>query len=181
MPITQTRMLGVINAGLDCYNALLRATSIINEICEAQRINGTDARDALEAIRYDIQITRLLRDPLATAAILAAEQKHFSKSARRNDRLADRQRERRGTPIQQQRRQNDGLDSRLPIIPPISHHHHQSHHQNQSLMPPNRRDAIAREAASYQLPPDHPDIPDDPNLPPQGTSAEDEDKIDFTS
>ena len=99
MPITQSRMMALVNAAQDYKNALRSAQQIVKTNLIAARQGRASAADALEQIGLMVTEFGLLQHKIESAETIAIESKHFSRSViHRNERSKQRQRELRGTP-----------------------------------------------------------------------------------
>lgn len=102
MPITQPRMIALINAAADFQQA---AESIIGAITDESR-NVKAGRLTAEEALYNLNLLSLrltLKNPERSFTTLAIESDHFRKNHRRNTRATERKAERRaGLPGRQQ-------------------------------------------------------------------------------
>lgn len=84
MPITQSRMIDLINAAADYQRGLEALIDFIHQQCQ----DGTSsASEALAAIQLMANQASLLKNPQASASRIALETYHFHHNARRNDRV----------------------------------------------------------------------------------------------
>lgn len=84
MPITQSRMIDLINAAADYQRGLEALIDFIHQQCQ----DGTSsASEALAAIQLMANQASLLKNPQASASRIALEIYHFHHNARRNDRV----------------------------------------------------------------------------------------------
>lgn len=88
MPISQARIIALINAGTDFEQALYTAVRLIQSECANHKAGRVAAEGALSNIRNMIQPVGLLSNPLNSPKILALEKRHFEQNARRNNRAA---------------------------------------------------------------------------------------------
>lgn len=79
MPITQSRMIALMSAGLDYQQALRLLLSQISNADRAVRDHGADPAEQFSLLTANSEAV-LLIDPVQTGATLAVEQKHFSVS-----------------------------------------------------------------------------------------------------
>lgn len=101
MPITQQRMIALIDAAGDALHALQRCGDMASaaldraEKAEAYGNRPEAAKDELANLALLLKPQLLLRQPLETLATYQAERRHFASEARQNERNAERARKRR--------------------------------------------------------------------------------------
>lgn len=88
MPITQDRMLALIDAADDYRYALEGLIEQIETIRAAKAANQ-DYREAIAFLLQPPRIASMLHDPVRTATTLATERAHFKAAKNRNIRHAD--------------------------------------------------------------------------------------------
>lgn len=88
MPITQDRMLALIDAA-DDYKYALEGLVAQIEAIRAARASGQDYREPLAFLLQSPRIASMLHDPVATATTLATERAHFKAARGRNIRHAE--------------------------------------------------------------------------------------------
>ena len=91
MPITQSRMISLINASRDCLNALKQMRVEVDHQCTLTHAGEKSATEALETLRIILSMARLLQAPDATLATIAIEGDHFARHKARNQRAKNRQ------------------------------------------------------------------------------------------
>lgn len=109
MPITQQRMINLINAASDYEQAFNQAVSIISRINKQARDNQLSIPEALLEIDQAIRHVGLLVHPIDSSKIIALERAHFKSVARTNDKAANKQERKRRAEGRGQRQQNHGL------------------------------------------------------------------------
>jgi hypothetical protein len=90
MPITQERVIAILNAAQDYEEALSTALSLTAQFCHAAAKGEKTWQEALEQLRGLHNLRGLLTRPLTSAKTLAVERAHFKKHARENDAAAAR-------------------------------------------------------------------------------------------
>lgn len=96
MPISQERMLSLIEAGEDAMAALARGETLVRREVENVAEGRMTAEDALGNIAGMLKSSLLLEHPVATAVTLSTERRHFAKFGRHNQQVRDRMRKKRG-------------------------------------------------------------------------------------
>jgi hypothetical protein len=98
MPITQERMIDLINAGLDYQEALQEAERIIKrEIRAFYDSNMADPKYHMDNLLLLITEAGLLKRASKSMAIIQIEQRHFRQNKHRNERRKNKLRDKRGT------------------------------------------------------------------------------------
>lgn len=83
MPITQTRMIDLINAGLDYQQALQFACKLIREARE-NIYAGADSIKEIDDLAILADESALLSNPTASGIVIQLERRHFKQNASRN-------------------------------------------------------------------------------------------------
>lgn len=96
MPITQPRMITLIDAALDYQNALRRADEFAKEALNAVYSRGADALQELENLSILIDELGLLTKPKVSPLVIQLEQRHFRKASTANTKRKNKQRIARG-------------------------------------------------------------------------------------
>lgn len=86
MPITQDRMLSLLEAGKDYRMGLRRAVAEVKAALDAYQRGSLEASHALVNLELMISEDLLLRTPGASQARLAIEEEHFRRTRRENER-----------------------------------------------------------------------------------------------
>lgn len=85
MPITQNRMIAVLNAALDYEQALLTACSLAAQMHEAAATGEKTWQEALDGLRAMLSLRGLLTRPLTSTTTLAVERSHFRRHKMENE------------------------------------------------------------------------------------------------
>src|SRR5258708_19099946 len=95
MPITQDRMIALLNAGIDYQQAFDRSIEILKEEFE----KGENGEITWEQAAWNMHIlvspTGLLAKPIQSYSIIQVERAHWRSNARRNINAAKRQEQKR--------------------------------------------------------------------------------------
>ncbi len=84
MPITQERMIAVINAGVDCMQGLDKLSSLIATETKLVHNGQQTAEQALEHLSHSANPAWLLSKPVETKVTLLSEHNYFRRNAGRN-------------------------------------------------------------------------------------------------
>lgn len=111
MPITQDRMIAVLNAAQDYEQALQRAVALIRTHAQQAKDGVITWQEAMENTVMLVSAQALLTRTITTNKTLGAERQHFKAFARRNERSAKRMKEKRNEfgPTRDTKRQQLGI------------------------------------------------------------------------
>jgi hypothetical protein len=110
MPITQDRVIAILNAAQDYEQALSRAVGLIRTHAQQAKDGVITWQEAMETTMMLVSAGALLTRSITTNKTLAAERQHFKDFARRNERSARRMAEKRSEfgPVRHPKRQSVG-------------------------------------------------------------------------
>lgn len=109
MPITQSRMLALIDAAQDYQQAWRKIVNFFNSREQAIGLGQTTHERAWNELYLHIQSTMALERPITTTETIARETEHFRHASKRNKRSAAWQRKKRD--------QQDGEGQSRPAQP----------------------------------------------------------------
>ena len=92
MPITQSRMIALINAASDFEEALFQSCRLVRTERQLFKTGNKSAEEALEIIAATLDEKFMLSDPMNSAKVLGIERAHFKSTlVARNNRARDKQ------------------------------------------------------------------------------------------
>jgi hypothetical protein len=119
MPISQYRMIALINAASDYQQALATACHTAEMYFNLAKTGKMSYGEALTMCQGIIKEIGLLSYPIESARIISTEKTHFSREAKRNDRAAARKRAQALKPPS--RRQKTGMEVQfIQHSPPVT-------------------------------------------------------------
>jgi hypothetical protein len=91
MPITQSRMIALINAAHDFEQALDKAKHMTNSYWQMAHSGSMSWQEAFTLANTALSTDQYLQTPIQSGQTIAVERSHFKSAAKRNDRAAIRQ------------------------------------------------------------------------------------------